>query len=157
MLKKEKINVFNDSYYLLGTGYGGTKYYLQKAKFECGWYWGIGYVETFTNNKNPVRSRDIQTHQHFKNLFLDGKHKNFIEEKNILINSPFSEKERWKIVEIMESLYIARKYSDFLYCGGGHYTENPAKNIIKNNQEYARINNIVIPALLEELEKILTD
>ena len=156
MLEKKKIHIFNNDYYLLGADNEGTKYYLQKAKFECGWYWGVGYVETFTNNKNPEHSRDISSHQHFDTLFLCKDYRDFIDNE-YLVDSPFTDKEKWKILEIMKSLYIARKYSDFLHCGGAHCTENPVKNVIKNDEEYQRINNVVIPALLEELESILID
>lgn len=100
--------------------------------------------------------RDVKNwHPFFYRKKIDIPEYRYFIDDEFLVDSPFTEKEKWKILEIMKSLYIARKYSDFLYCGGAHYTENPVKNVIKNNEEYQRINNVVIPALLEELENIL--
>ena len=65
-LKKEIIEKFGKKYFLLGKK-DGKKYYLEDSYWDCGWYWGLGYVETFNELKI-----DIESHQHFDNLFLAG-------------------------------------------------------------------------------------
>ena len=154
-MKKQIITWNGKKYYLLGTDVDGTKYWLEESKFDCNWYWGIGYVETFTNNRNPERSRDIQSHQHFDGLFFDKKENGRDIFEQFIIDSTLSDKEVWQLMEIMQTLYMCRNYSDMLYCGGSHYTTNPCSAIIKNQDEYERINKIVIPKLLEELYKLL--
>ena len=154
-MKKQIITVFGKDYYLLGADASGTKYYLQKAKFDCGWYWGGGYVETFTNNRNPEKSRDISSHQHFDSLIFNRKKNGFDNFREIFVNNPFTDKEIWTICELMKTFYIMREYSDCIYRGGAHYTSNPAKDTIKNDNEYKRINEIVIPELWEKLHSIL--
>lgn len=143
-------------YYLLGEDVDGERYYLEEAHWDCGWYWGGGYIETFTNHKNPAMSKDISSHQHFDGLFLNNPRLNgFDAFKMLFKETPFTDKELWVILELMKSFYTARNYSDFLHIGGAHYTTNPCKGTIVNDEEYTRINASVIPALMEELYKIL--
>lgn len=37
--------------------------------------------------------------------------------------------------------------------GGSHYTTNPLKELIKNEEEVKRINEVVLPAIFLEIEK----
>ena len=55
----------------------------------------------------------------------------------------------------MKSLYTLGEYSDFVYRGGSNYTKNPCKELLKNEDEYNRINKILIPNLWEQVENIL--
>jgi len=153
-MNKKKINVFNKDAYLLGCDKQGINYYLESAKFDCGWYWGLGYVVTYSNNSNPERSRDINSHSHFDSMFLNGK--NCINSFNeLFVKSPFNDNEKYKLWEIMKSLYTLREYSDMLDIGGSHITTNPQKELIKNDAEYNRINKVVIPELLKSLYELL--
>ena len=154
-MKKFKDHAFEKDTYLLGRDTEGTNYFLEAASFDCGWYWGGGYVETYTNNDHPGRSRDIISHSHFDSMFFKGNKNGFDNFKEFFKESPFSDSEIWKICELMKSFYIARNYSDMLYTGGAHYTSNPAKENIQCELEYKRINENVIPAIMEELYKIL--
>ena len=70
-MKKQTTVAFNKKIYLLGADAEGTKYWLEAPSWDCGWYYGFGYVETYTNNNYPNRSRDINSHQHFDGLFLN--------------------------------------------------------------------------------------
>ncbi len=147
-MQRKTFNWHGKKYYLLGEK-DGEKLYLEEAHFDCDWYWGLGYIETFTNKARPERSADISSHTHFDILFR--KYSDFVDD----LETPFTEHERYQIFEIMRSLYTARQYSDMIYTGGAHVTTNPAKDTIKNEAEYDRINKVVIPAMLEELYKIL--
>lgn len=143
------------TYYYLGKDESRTNYYLENAHFDCEWYWGIGYIESFTNNNRPELSKDIVTHEHFDSKILNGKSNGFDNFKQVFPVNPFSDNEIWKICELMKSAYTARHYSDMLHIGGAHYTSNPAKETIQNETEYNRINKSVIPAIMTELYKIL--
>jgi hypothetical protein len=44
-----------------------------------------------------------------------------------------------------------------LHSGGAHITSNPAEKIIYNKAEYERINNQVIPSIMNEVYKIMMD
>ena len=157
---KRVITWHGKKYYYLGV-MDGEPAYLQEATFDCGWYWGIGYVETFTNERQPERSRDISMHTHFDYL-MDSQRNQFGGTmnwwdafKNVFRTTLLKDSEIWTVVEIMKSLYTARKYSDMIHRGGSNYTSNPVAETINNDTEYKRINEKVIPALLDALYKIL--
>lgn len=158
MLKKWSFKKFGHTYYFLGRNAEGDNHFLESAAFDCGWYWGGGYVETFTNNRNPERTRDITMHAHFDSLFFSGPRKDAFDSfKEYFIETPFTDSEIWKICELMKSFYIMRDYSDMIYRGGANYTRNPASEIIKSETEYKRINEIVIPAIMTQLYAILDE
>ena len=146
-MNKKTFTWHGKKYYLIGTK-DGEDMYLEQASFDCQWYWGLGYIETFTNKRHPERSADISSHSHFNLEFPH--YTDFMD-----LDAPYTESEKWKIYEIMRSLYTAREYSDMIHIGGSHFTSNPAKDIIQDDAEYKRINEVVIPAMLEELYKIM--
>lgn len=157
--KKRRFTWHGRNYYYIGQDNNGMCYYYQESEFDCSWYWGIGYIESFTNNRNPERSKDISCHTHFDYLMKEQGKKNLYHDdafKEVFPINPFNNKEIWTILEIMNSLYTARRYSDMIHTKGSHITGNPCKDIIASETEYKRINEIVIPALLNELYKIMT-
>ena len=155
-MKKETSCAFGKRVYLLGEDVYGTRYWLEEAKWECDWYWGLGYVETYTDNKRPSRSCDISSHQHFNGMFFHKGRNGYDVFRETFHETPLKDKEVWQLLELMKALYTLREYSDLLTRGGAHYTTNPCKNIIVNNVELERINKKVIPALLSNVYALLT-
>ena len=152
---KTKKHAFDKDIYLLGSDSEGTNYWLEAASWDCDWYWGFGYVETYTNNKNPEIARDIVSHQHFDGLFFN-KNKNGYDAFNEFFSeTPLTNNEIWKLCELMKTYYIMREYSDTLHRGGAHYTTNPCRNILQNNDEYNRINKNVMPEIFFEIYSLL--
>ena len=154
-MNKLKAHAFGKDIYLLGRDANGTNYWLEEATWDCDWYWGGGYVETYTNNRNPERARDIESHQHFDDLFFKGNINGFTSFKNFFVETPFTNKEIFQICELMKAFYIAREYSDMVYRGGTNYTENPAKEFIKSDVIYKTINELQIPNIMKKLYEIL--
>ena len=74
-MNKKQIRVFGHNYYLLGTYKDGKKYYIQEPTWDCDWYWGGIYINSFTNNNQPERSKDIDLHTHFDYMFFKYKGK----------------------------------------------------------------------------------
>ncbi len=121
----------------------GEKIYLSAPSWDCGWYWGFGYL----GNKNchyhvSGLMKDTNLHEGLKKHFGDS----FIVKEDSDI---------WTISELFASFYTLREYADFLHTGGAHLTNNPCQKLIKNNKEYKRINDIVLPQIFEEIYKIL--
>ena len=154
-MKKQVKKAFGKNVYLLGADKEGTYYWLEEATWDCGWYWGAGYVETYTNNKNPDISRDIESHQHFDGLFLKGPKmcKDMFDE--FFNETPLNDSEKWKLLELMQTIYTLKEYSNVVYTGGSNISGNPLKEVIKSEEEYNRINKTVLPQLFEEVYKIL--
>lgn len=143
----------NKAGYLLGIK-DGESFYLEKATWDCDWYWGFGYVESYRGKGTSDRA--WRGHQHFDTLFL--KPAKFVEGfKASFDETPLSDKEIWKLLELMKSFYIARQYSDMLHTGGAHISSSPVKDTISSEAEYKRINEVVIPAICEQVYKLLSE
>lgn len=157
LIKKQKKHVFGKDIYLLGEDKEGIKYWMEAGSWDCSWYWGVGYVETYTNNNYPEKSRDINSHQHFDSLFL----KNNIGEsyRNFFTKSTLNDSEMWRLLEYMQEIYIMRNYSDLLHSGANISSSvdgiKEEKNEESNQKEYNRINKILIPELLQKIYKLL--
>lgn len=154
-MEKQVKEAFGKKVYLLGADKEGTYYWLEEATWDCGWYWGAGYVETYTNNKRPDISRDINSHQHFDGLFLNGQKMCKDMFDDFFVETPLDDSEKWRLLELMKTIYNLKEYSDVIYHGGSYITSNPLKELIKNPEEYERINKVVLPQLFEEVYRIL--
>lgn len=149
-MKKQKITKFNNDYYLLGINQNNEKVWLEKPSWDCGWYWGLGYVETFDRNYS-----DIDTHTHFDSLFFNTNKMSYDAFKEYFKETTLINEELWTLLECMKSLYTLSEYSELLHIGGSNYTTNPCKELLKNKDEYNRINKILIPNLWKQVENIL--
>ena len=138
--------------FLLGTRDSET-YWLEQAVFDCEWYWAIGYVESYRGYSQL--DRGWRGHQHFNGMFFNDNDCGFDLFNDFFDATPFTDREVWKILELMKAAYTARRYSDMLHSGNAGITENPIKDVIKDIFEYKRINNRVIPSLMNELYKVL--
>lgn len=153
-MEKEKKFAFGKNIYLLGCDSDGVKYWLEEASWDCGWYWGFGYVETYTNNNNPEKARDINSHQHFDGLFL--KRNIFDSFKEILTTTPLTDKEIWQLLELMKTCYTLKNSAELYRHGGAYITTNILQDTLKNEKEENKINNEILPKLFDEIYKILT-
>lgn len=156
-LNKKKSHAFGKDIYLLGRDEYGENYWLEEASWDCNWYWGFGYVRTYTNNRNPERAKDISSHQHFDGLFLKKGRCAYDVFEEFFVETPLTDKEIWTLLELMRSYYTARRYAEMVHIGGSHFTKNPCSLIIKSEEEYTRINKIVIPTICEEVYKLLCE
>lgn len=159
MLKKQKNRAFGKDIYLLGKDKEGVKYWLEAAKWDCNWYYGFGYIKTYTNNKNPSLARDVESHQHFDSLFL--KSNIYDSFKDFFVETPLNNDEIWTLLGYMKEFYILKEYSELLYSGN-HITSK-AKNIkeekneSENKKEYKRINEQLLPELFNKIYKLLEE
>jgi hypothetical protein len=139
--------------YFLGLNKNGDKMWLVAPSWDCGWYWGLGYIETYQQNWSPSKARDILCHTHFDCVFPS--YDIFINKFN---DTPFTRNEKWKIYEYMKELCMLQHYADMMHQNGMNITEG--SNTLKeekeyNIKEYNRIKILLIPNVWEELEAIL--
>jgi hypothetical protein len=134
----------------------GQKIYLSAPSWDCGWYWGFGYLG------------NSQTHYHVDGLktreWYDAEKKCFQSERLNLFDGfkkhfgnsfKITDKDLWTLSELFETFYTLRKTAEVLGRGGAHLTSNPAAEVIKNPEEVTRINDVVLPQIFEEIYKIL--
>lgn len=147
----------NKSYPKVLLGYNDEEpIYLSPPKWDCGWYWGWGYL----GNKNchyhveglkkiSKYNRDKQVFEYeFVNL-KDGFDKHF---KETFIIRP---SHRWQFSELFETFYTLKEVAEVYNRGGSHLTTNPCRDIIKNQEEVKRINEVILPAIFEKTYDII--
>jgi len=149
-LNKQKDHAFGKDIYLLGADGNGIKYWLEAASWE--WYWGFGYVETYTSNNNPSKAQDITSHQHITS-FIEGVHNMYDTPK--LSATAFTEHEGWILTELFKTFYQLKEQTGFYHRGGMNTTLNPLKDLLKNKKEENRINRVLLPKVFSEIYKIL--
>lgn len=168
-MKKLQDYAFRKDVYLLGKDRQGTKYWLEAPSWDCGWYWGFGYVETYQQNWLPSKARDINSHEHangeFKPVILDDEkrrsYNSYDSDTNIftgqyLVEKSFNDKEGWLLRELMATFYQLKEQAQLAGRGGMHQTTNPLADLLKDEKEAKRINEILIPAVTSKILEILT-
>jgi hypothetical protein len=109
----------------------GESLYLEKHKFDCGWYWGFGYI----GNRN--------LHTHMDSTFLNG----ITGINEIFEESTFTQKEWWIIRDLFIQAYALKNCAK-VYRHGGHQTsEKGLTGCIKSKEMEDQIN--------KDLERVL--
>lgn len=136
-LAKEQLHLFGKDYFLLGINQEGEKVYLENFSWDCGWYWGGGYLETFNKRKT-----DINSHYHFKGI-TEGENINLFDAFNKHFKySVLTTLEKWEFCDLMQSFYSLREGAEVTGRGGSHYTSP----LLKPNK-----------VLADSLNKIIAD
>lgn len=118
--------------------------YLSPPSWDCGWYWGFGYL----GNRNChyhidglSKKEDCYMYDAFKKHFG----------KSLIVR----DSQLWVICELFRTFYSLKETAEVLGRGGSHFTSNPCADIITNKDEVKRINEVVLPAIFEAIYKIL--
>lgn len=117
---------------------------LSKPSFDCGWYWGFGYIG------------NSRTHMHLSGVLNETGKDWFSAFKSVFVDSPPAlqdEKNLWNFVETMKSLYTLRAAADLYYIGGSHLS-SPVVSL-QNIDMYRTIVEKQMPALFREVSAIL--
>lgn len=140
--------------YLLGADQEGTKYWLEEPSWDCDWYWGLGYVETYTSNDSPRSSRDINSHQHFDGLILNGPSYGFENFKNFFKETPLTDDEIWELIDLMKTCYTLRTTAELFHSGHSHQTERAKIDILKDKTLEDKINKELLPAVFKRIQSL---
>lgn len=167
--KKRVTSAFGKNQYLLGVDDQGVKYWLSEPSWDCGWYWGFGYVSTFTNNNKPDKSRDSSSHEHIDSSFMgeseyyDSKLKCFRKGEYIhnIFDSPrlasvtFSENEGWELSELFKQFYFLREAAENFGRGKCHIADTKIKSW-EDKPLAEKINKELIPRVTARIIEILS-
>lgn len=154
-MKKKTTKAFGKNIYLLGRDAEGTNYWLEEPTWDCDWYWGFGYIETYTNNANPKLAKDILSHQHFDSLFLSGKQNAFNEFKDFFAETPLTDDEIYELVDYMKTFYTLQKAAEVFRHGYSWQTARAKLDALKDESIENKINKTMLPALFERIKKLL--
>lgn len=154
-MKKRKEHPFSKDVYLLGSDTDGTYYWLEAPSWDCEWYWGFGYIETYTNNKLlGGTSRDIRSHSHAVK-FMSEYFTEWNGSKPILEKTTFTEKEGWELSELFEQFYHLSQQAEF-YKNGKMNVANTEIKSWKDEAIAKKINAEMIPVVIGRIIEILS-
>lgn len=137
-VKKKKSHAFRKDIYLLGIDSEGQNVWIEAPSWDCGWYWGFGYVERYTNNRNPEKAKDITSHTHIDSEFKTGDAINV----NTLARRTFTKNEGIELNRLFTEFYDLQKEA------GAAHNNDIAK--------WEKLNQVTIPTITDAIIKILT-
>lgn len=169
-MKKRKSRAFGKDVYLLGKNAEGYTLWLEEPKWDCGWYWGFGYIETYTNKENPAKARDRSSHSHFSGLvgnqeyydhekgcFRKGDYVHNVYDSPRLVETCFSSAEGWQLSELFREFYLLKDMADYTHrqpCGC-HLTTSPVDQGDMSDW-HKHINEVMIPKITAKILEILS-
>jgi hypothetical protein len=118
--------------------YPKTRFYIEKHKWDCNWYWGFGYIG------------NARLHTHFNSVFLNGAENNV---DKIFIKPVFTQDEWWVIRDLFIQAYALSRAAE-IYQHGGHQTDK-AYRLPNPNGEISDELNEDLQIVLGELWKAL--
>ena len=156
MLKKQIVHAFGETYYLLGKDEDGVKWYFQKPTWDCGWYWGFGYLDSFTNNASPEKSKDIAGHTRLSSLMGEFKGNGFDALKHYFHECVLTDEELFEFVDYVKSGYALKEAAELFGRGHSNYTEKAKIDGLVKPDWVKEINEKAIPAINRAIEKLLS-
>jgi len=156
-MNKKVTSVFGKKIYLIGKDSSGVNYWLEEPRWDCDWYWGFGYMETYTNNKRPEWARDISSHSHwggFCGLEIGNKYIHHINASPMLSETVLSDRESWELSDLMKSFYTLKETAEIFHLGNSHLTSTGINLKDKNLEDH--INTVVLPSIFKRIIEILS-
>lgn len=157
VIKKRVSHAFSKDTYLLGECENGEKYWLEAPSWDCSWYWGFGYVETYTNGNDPDKAKDITSHQHIDGLFKkDGKINLW---HSALHKHTYTDKEADELNELFASFYEMKIKAEKIHQHEYNSQLIEVVSVQPLNDQHAiwiDINTNKIPELTDRIIEILT-
>lgn len=156
---------FGKQVYLLGKDANGVKYWLEAPTWDCGWYWGFGYIETYQQNWSPSKARDIDSHQHADGKYIAGNAagtgKRYNDDDNLftgdfLTEKTFSEADGWQLRELFAQFYHLKTQGEFYGRGGMHITTLPTQHAMQDKEQAKKVNTLYIPMVIKNILQLLS-
>lgn len=138
--------------YLLGKDAYNIYYYLEAPTWDCGWYWGFGYIEGFRGN--VVNDTRQASHQHAED-FMSKWFTEFNGSNPVLSETTFTQAEGWTLSELFKTFYTLKESAELLGRGGSHITTNPLAELLTDKAYTEKINTVYIPAVTAKIIEIL--
>ena len=159
-MEKRTSQAFGRKVYLLGKDKNNYLVWLEEPMWDCGWYWGFGYIERYTNrNGNPVNARDISSHTHWDSEIVgpigENKYIHHMNENPLFETTTLKDNESWKLSDLMKSFYTLRQTAELFHSGNSHLTSTSPLNL-KNIKLEDHINKDLLPKIFKEIDKILS-
>lgn len=155
-IDKKTTRAFGEKIYLLGVDKKGINHWIAAPKWDCSWYWGFGYIQTYTNNKQPDKASDILSHSHWNGLVgkIKGEYRHHLNENPDFAETTLSEKESWELADLMSSYYTFKEVAGISHIGHSGLTNT--KINFKDKRLENKINQKILPKIFKRVDEILT-
>ena len=143
---------------LLGKDSDNICYYLEKPSWDCGWYWGFGYVHSRGCHEHiPSFMGELKTYDFAKKEYVKSEYIHNLYHSPRFTDTTFSENEGWQLSELFKQFYLIQDMAAFCHKSkpGCHITTSPVDhgNMSGWNQH---MNNVMIPKISTEIMRILS-
>lgn len=132
--------------YLLGINENGENVYLAKESWDCGWYWGFGYIKTRSS------------HAHYKGEILGSTNSKgeYVYHINMMDwqATTLTDKEAWELSELMRRFYVLKEAAELFYRGGCNVS---GSSDMKDLALAEKINKELLPLVFKKVEKLLEE
>jgi len=121
----------------------GERIYLTKHSWDCGWYWGFGYIG---NSK---------LHTHFDTSFLG----EITDIRSIFETTDIRQDEWWILRDLFVQAYSLQKTAEVYRHGGCQTTKKGVTDRIQSKEMEEKINvdlKIILDKIWETLESVET-
>lgn len=115
----------------------GEVVYLEKHRWDCGWYWTFGYLG---NRK---------CHFHFDSLLYikDGNGRVKYDASALFSETPLTDKEWWVIRDLFVQAYALKKAAEVYRYGGSQMALQGVTDLIRSEELAARLNKDLFEVL----------
>jgi len=140
----------NKNKWLLGKDVNGDNVYLQDFSFDCGWYWGGGYIKVYSKGRWVEHSHFSQFNTDYKTERGCDLHTGFLSR---IVEPVLSDDEIWRLCDLMNQFYAHQESAECFKCGG-HYTSKGRTKKEINMSLNKRINKHIETVIIPEVRKI---
>ena len=133
----------------------GENVWLAPPSWDCGWYWGFGYIQ----NRNMHTHYDCICLKKLEQYNFEKQAYELTDFIYILGNNPnfkttLSESKQWQLSDYMKTFYALKEASEVVGRGSSHYT-GQVKKSVKNTSMSRKINNVLLPKLFNDIYLLL--
>jgi len=158
-MRKKITDAFGKKIYLLGRDQDGYNVYLEEPSWDCDWYWGFGYIETYTNKNRPELSKDVRSHRHWDTFIIgtkeDDRYICHLNENPYFNETVLTDDESWELAELMTSFYTLQKTAELFHRGSSNVSSK-IKISLKYKRRAKNINEKLLPKIFKRIDEILS-
>ena len=160
-LEKDTIGSGKNKEYLMGKNQDGEKVWLETPSWDCGWYWGFGYLNTISSHThvNGLTGRQEYWDSEKQCFRVSSDYVHNIYDSPKLVETTFTENEGWKLSELFREFYLLKDMAEYTHRSpaGCHVTTSPVtQDPEKMAQWHKEINEVMIPMITAEIMRMLT-
>ena len=132
------------SYYLGIRREDNEPVYLKKPSWDCDWYWGFGYLSSYS------------VFTHFDCVILKQPYSSFSAFKDYFVETPLSDDDIWVLCDYMLTYYTLKKSAELFRHGNSWQTSRATIDCIADKTLEDRINKEMLPALFKKIDELFS-